>query len=211
VIDDAGQRIFTGSARVEATAMNTAGMSIVYTQTFLSSSNTDSADAARSLLLSPQLVLKNDNAFPTASAHVAFVSPFGRSGLGMRQSGRSTLGHEHVTWQGMSDQAAMIVRNPFYVGAQGLNAQQSAALAMTPFTASARAVVQLGSHFPSPYLVMPDDRLVLSVSKTRPAVLDGVSTFSGSLPHDVSLLAGDINVTLYGCHVCEGEEHHDLL
>lgn len=210
VIDDAGQGIFTGSARVEATAMNTAGMSIAYTQTFLSSSSADSAAAARSLLLSPQLVLKNDDTFPTASAQVAFVSPFGRSGLGMRQSGRSTLGHEHVTWQGMSDQAASIVRNPFYVGTQGLNAQQLAVLATTPFTASARAVVQLGSHFPSPYLVMPDDRLVLSVSKTRPAVLDGVSTFSGSLPHDVSLLAGDINVTLYGCHVREGEEHHDL-
>lgn len=211
VIDDKGNLSFTGSAHVEATALNTAGMSIAYVRTFLSSNNSDSAAAARQLLTTPDLVLKTDITFPTTSVKVASVSPFGRAGLGLRQSGRSIMGNEHVTWQGMTDQAATIVSSPFYVGSQGPDAQQEAALALPVFTASAAAVVQLGSYFPSPYLVTPEDRLVLSVSKVRPAVLDGPSTFSGSLPHDVCLLAGDVHVTLYGSHVREGAEFHDTL
>lgn len=211
VIDDHGSMNFTGSARVETTAMNTAGLSIAYVRTFLSSNNADSAAAARQLLTQPDLVLKTDVSFPTTSVQVAFMSPFGRAGLGLRPSGRSIMGNEHVTWQGMTDQVATVVKSPFYVGSQGPNAQQEAALALPVFTASAAAVMQLGSHFPAPYLLMPDDRLVLSVSKVRPAVLDGPTTFSGSLPHDMCLIAGDIDVTLYGSHVREGKEFHDAL
>lgn len=209
VIDDSGRSQFTGTVSVKAAALSTAGMGIVYRRAFDSSNGASNASACAQLLQqSPTLFLTSSSGFPTLTTQVGYVSPVGRGGTGLRQSGRSALGNEHVTWQGMSDQAALVVKNPLYVGPNGLNAQQVAALSSSTFAATASTVLQLGSYFPSPYLVMPGDRLVVSVSKTRPAFYGGSTWFSGST-HDVVLAPGNLNITLYGSQVLEGTEFHD--
>lgn len=67
----------------------------------------------------------------------------------------------------------------------------------------------------SPYLVLPGDKLSLTVSKTRPFCYQG-STPSGSLYfdpllHDIKLNTGSLNITLYGSLVSNGQEFHDTL
>ena len=86
------------------------------------------------------------------------------------------------------------------------------------------ANIDFGSSRPSPYLLHPGDKLVLSISKTRPAIsgskftmnvqpnsnadigradrLDSYSYFTGSMDgHDVLLNTGSINMSFYGSYI----------
>ena len=61
---------------------------------------------------------------------------------------------------------------------------------------------------------MPGDKLVLSVSKSRPfffSTLVPEPHTSGSIQHDIKLTTGSINITLYGSMVSYGREFHDPL
>lgn len=64
----------------------------------------------------------------------------------------------------------------------------------------------------SPYLLLPDDKLIFGVSKYRPIMSDILAargTLTGS--HDVWIDTGNINITLYGCQIRTDEEFHDTL
>ena len=66
----------------------------------------------------------------------------------------------------------------------------------------------------SPYLLLPGDKLVLSVSKSRPVFFSTKISSpytSGSIQHDIKLTTGSINITLYGSLVANGREFHDTL
>lgn len=92
----------------------------------------------------------------------------------------------------------------------------------------------VGADFPnfsankdSPYLINPGEKLVLAISKTRPAVsasghdipnataaLTGRSRLVRHVPligsvtgHDVTLATGSINITLYGSYVRQGSRY----
>jgi len=211
VVYDAGAHQFTGSVAIQAQALNTAGVDLIFRQSFTSTNHGNNAAAARRLLTqTPSLLLSASAGTSPSTVQVGYVSPFGRGGTGFQPAGRCVLGNEFVTWQGMPDDSGQTVANPLYLGPNGMSTQQSGALASGLFAATASAVVHLGTHFPAPYLVMPDDRLVLSISKTRPAIYGTGQWFSGST-HDVVLPAGRVNVTLYGSQVAAGAEYHDSL
>lgn len=204
---------FTGSVTVEATALSATGVVLKVSQQFTSGTAASNATNARAFLQKvPTLSLTNT---VSQSVTIASVSPLGRGGSGFQQAGRCVLGNEYVTVQGLSDQSGLTAHNPLYLGS-ALTTQMSAAMAAPGFSARAIAAVSLTSHYPSPYLVMPNDRIVLSVSKMRPFIYSAVSssqvpTLSGSLQHDIRLIPGNINVTLYGSELREGVEAHDTL
>ena len=212
VVSDAGGLQFTGSVAVQAQALNTAGIDLIYRRSFVSASHTFNSAAVRQLLTqTPTLLLSSSAGSAPTTVQVGYVSPFGRGGDGFQPAGRSILGNEFTTWQGMADNSGQTVANPLYLGSSSLSTQQSGALAGALFAATASAVIHVGSHFPAPYLVMPDDKLVLSISKTRPVIYGSSQWFSGSTSHDVLLPAGRVNVTLYGSQVAAGAEYHDSL
>lgn len=85
------------------------------------------------------------------------------------------------------------------------------------------------SHRRSPYLLNPGDKLVLAISKTRPVTnfvrgsvtgstnadiglgraekilkFDPNCTLTEVIPHDVTLITGSINISMYGSYVSDG-------
>ena len=220
VVSHDKRNAFTGSVTVQAEALSAAGIVLRYVRNFNSSSTTQNAQGIASLFSTPSLTLVPNAGFPATSVGVASVSPLGRAGTGFQQSGRAILGNEFVTFQGLPDPSGKTAANPF--ADVVLTAQQQALLASPPtgFKANAVAAISLVSHFPAPYLVLPGDKLVLSISKMRPVLFqphasDGTPTpstmFSGSTGHDVTLLTGTINMTLYGSQIQAGLEYHDTL
>lgn len=148
------------------------------------------------------------------------VNNLGRAGIGFQPSGRSVLGKEYAAIQGDD---VKYYTNPF--GEYGTSAIAAALQSrIARATGSAGALVYATSVIartkcrPSPYLIMPGDRLVLSVSKSRPVFFSTVATksgitykTSGSIRHDIKLTTGSINITLYGSLVANGSEFHDTL
>ena len=191
---------FTGSVSVQCQALSSVGNVLRVRLPALVGTQVQSLMTASSVI-----------SLPSATTSIAYISPFGRSGEGFQQAGRAILGNEHSTLQGLQDPTGATAPNPFYVGSAGLSAQFAATLAGGG-TFDVVAAIPLVSHFPSPYLFMPGDKLILSISKMRPFVFNcsgSNPTFSGSL-HDVNLTNGTINITLYGSLVQEGSEYHDL-
>lgn len=206
---------FSGSVQVKCAALSAVGVVAQYVVQFRTTGADDALATRRLMTEQPTLSLADSTSGIETNKIVAVsqFSPFGRGGSGFRASGRSVMGKESATFQGTQDRTGFTVPNPFYVGPNGLTAQNEATLSNTGAFgfAIAAATIQRSSHVPCPYLVMPGDQLVLSISKTRPIVYSRFgSGLSGSqLPHDVSLLPGNINITLYGSLVKEDAEYHD--
>lgn len=214
VVNPDGRQQFTGSVVVETTSLSTSGMLVKFVKDFTSgSAQQNSAGVSNLITKTPTLVLSDNPVAPQQFVKVAYPAPFGRAGLGFQQAGRCVLGNEFISFQGLDDQTGATAPNPF--SEASLTTQQIAALASGSFVARAAAVIPLVSHFQSPYLVMPGDKLVLSISKMRPFTYNstaaGAPAFSGSLLHDVVLAAGTINVTLYGSQIQAGVEFHDTM
>ena len=203
---------FTGSVVVQAEALSSAGLHLVYVKDFMTQGEAANRAAIRAYMTSTPTVTLTTNPQPPAQyTQIMSVAPFGRGGTGFQQSGRCILGNEYAALQGFADPSGRIIKNPFLTSS--LSTQQLAALNTSGFRGCMQTVIPVVSHFPSPYLVMPGDKLVLSISKTRPHLYgagNGVPQFSGS-NHDVVLKAGDINITLYGSLIQEGDEFHDTL
>lgn len=155
------------------------------------------------------------------STYIAYINNFGRGGSGFDPSGRSALGKEFTTYQEVTAQGK--IRNPFFISATlggastssytGIPTQFSGAIA-NGSTFRFEAAIPLESYRPSPYIVRPDDTLVLAISKTRPVFFGSQTPHpktSGSITHDVTLLTGTINMVLYGSLLREGKEFHDTL
>lgn len=216
VVNPDSSNHFTGSVQLRCEALSSAGV-VAYYYDQLADVTASVAAAITRLLSIPTLPLTasylNGSGLTT---FISNVSPLGRGGTGFAPSGRSVFGNELVTFQGLADQTGRTVPNPFYVGPQGLTPQQQAVLTPADSTLTGShiaAAIPVASHFASPYLVLPGDKLVLSVSKMRPYLFTGnlkTDAFSGSA-HDVNLMPGTINITLYGSLLQQGEEFHDTL
>ena len=209
---------FTGSISVRGAALSSVGSVLKYTQPFTAGAAADNVAGVTNFLTNvPTLVLKTSTA---QTVNFQSVSPFGRGGTGFEQAGRSILGNEYVTLQGnATDKTGKTIANPLYLSG-GLSSDQSALLAAaasTSFVGTVAAAIPVITHFPEPYLVMPGDELVLSISKMRPAVFAGIESSQipsftaslGSESHDFQLISGSINITLYGSEIKEGVEFHD--
>ena len=172
------------------------------------------------------------------NSSVTSIDPFGRGMTGFSPSGGSIFGGEYVTPQ----QPSKFVNNPYYIETQYersvmISDVTDALVHMLTTPGSSPKTIGamiVGADFPnfsankdSPYLVNPGEKLVLAISKTRPAVsasghdipdaasaLIGRSRLVRHVPltgsvtgHDVTLATGSINITLYGSYVRQGSRY----
>lgn len=143
------------------------------------------------------------------------INNFGRSCSGFEPSGRSILGKEFVTDQGDEN----YYDNPFFLYQDQNTLSNLKNLVNTNLEGPdsvvyATSLVPKSKSFTSPYLVFPDDRLILSISKSRPVFFSTLTSHpwtSGSIQHDIKLTTGSINITLYGSYVSNGKEYHSGL
>lgn len=219
----ASSATFTGSVSLDCEAQSSTGVVIRYERAWDGRAQPVSLTYITAsiiqLLQSPTVVLKtgghnvNNTYSDQVSVNIQSISPMGRSGAGFTPAGRAIFGNDVAT---LFNQASngLIAPNPFYISGT-IPAQFTAAFNTDShiLATTAVAAISLITNAPSPYLVMPGDQLTLSVSKMRPFVFQSSNpVFSGSnTGHDISLLAGNISVTLYGSLIQAGVEYHDNL
>jgi hypothetical protein len=120
------------------------------------------------------------------------------------------------------------IRNPLYSGytKASLPSIYTDQINSASFRFDAVSVYSTVDSRPSPYLMLPGDKLTISMSKTRPAIdraKDSGTQFqpfmgpSGARYNNyiltgshgtVMLNTGSINITVYGSYIQEGEEYH---
>jgi len=148
------------------------------------------------------------------SIRIAYIDPIGRGATGFEPSGRSIFGKEYV-----SITQSSLVKNPFHLTGSAYDALVTRCEA-AGIKISAVAAIPFMSHDKSPYLVMPGDKLVLAFAKSRPYIYHGsrasgsfrnvlAVTHSGSATHDVQLITGAINITLFGTFLRESAEYNN--
>jgi hypothetical protein len=232
--NQAGNYFYTGSVQLKCTAEISNGIlvrdSFVMAQGFDDSISSPDLNAAKNtldLLFSSSNLEFNDandgyNLFgetggPNGSnfrkTNILSINNFGRGAVGFEPSGRSVLGKEYTTFKHQSR-----YENPFYLY-QGTNTLTDLKNSLPGMGGGddviiASTIVNKSKSTASPYLVFPGDKLVLSVSKSRPvffSTLVSAPYTSGSIQHDIKLTTGSINITLYGSLVSNGREFHDTL
>jgi len=145
---------------------------------------------------------------------IVAANNLGRGGTGFEPSGRSMFGKEYVTSQGLSQGS---YSNVFYKYKDGNILSELIDIATTASPTPefyATSTINQQKTLTSPYLLFPNDRIVFSISKSRPYFFstEVASPYtSGSIQHDVKLSTGSINITLYGSLVSNGREFHDPL
>jgi len=232
--NQAGNYFYTGSVQLKCTAEISNGIlvrdSFVMAQGFdlddgESSPNLGAAKNTLDLLFSSSNLKFDVNLYslfgyvggPNGSnfrrTNILSINNFGRGALGFEPSGFSILGKEYTTFD-----YHPTYENPFYLY-QGTSTLTDLKNSLPGTGGGADVViasttVNRSKSIASPYLVFPGDKLILSVSKSRPiffSTLVSSPYTSGSLQHDVKLTTGSINITLYGSLVANGFEFHDTL
>jgi hypothetical protein len=216
----ASSAYFTGSAAVQCEAQSTAGAVINYRGNWFTPNDwTITSASLAGFFSSPTIKLGNSQTNVGGGVinkitKVASVAPLGRGGTGFEPAGRAVFGNDIYTLQTLADPSGLTISNPCYFSGalpdQFIATLNNSALANG---VNFNLAVPMLSHAPSPYLVMPGDQLVLSISKKRPFVYKTDGSFSGSLSggHDVTLSLGSVNITLYGSLLQEGTEYHETL
>jgi hypothetical protein len=233
VVDGGTNNAYTGSVVVPCTSLSSAGALVRLHRLFsitTGSVNSLVSDAILPILKNPRITLDliplttvmsgGTTLADFQAPAIAYVNPIGRGGTGFDPAGRCILGQELRTLQSLVDQSGLTAPNPFFTGSISAQFTQTFNNLGALPTVNMVSLVQLISHFPSPYLVMPGDRLVLSISKMRPFLYSAATgegappNFSGSFGatgHDIMLTNGTVNLTLYGSQVQAGVEYHDTL
>jgi len=156
------------------------------------------------------------------STLVKDIDPFGRNAKGSSPSGRSVFGKEYITFQKSQGQKGGSFPNPLFVSSSLIDfpTYLKDAIDESPTGFAVSTAIPLMSTVPSPYLVMPGDKLTLAISKMRPVLfsrgtnpLDStpLDIITGSYKHDVSISTGSIKITLYGSLLSSGIEYHQGL
>lgn len=254
VVPTGDDNTFTGSVLIKATSAVSNGIGRII-QVSYPVHGTDSVDyftpdtfvswITNTRLLAREFIQLNefDQYHASKEIFVSSIDPFGRGMTGFSPSGGSIFGKEYGTPQlGIE---GVTIKNPFYIADQ--NVRNSAISSMSssmedlanyvgrPLPSSEIGsltfVGDTNSFFtssPSPYLVNPGDKLVLAVSKCRPAVTssfhnvpattNGVHKgmnqlktalypYGADAGHDVTLSTGSINITFYGSYVRQGSRY----
>jgi len=213
---------FTGSVAVKCEAQVSNGVIVKLELAMTSSDVQANKSGVIDVFNTPQLPLVNRvTSHYSQSCYIAYVNNFGRGGTGFDPSGRSIFGKEFITSQLLNEKGR--IDNPFYLtGTKGGATSPLFNGVPTQYVNGITAgntfkfemALPLQNFQPSPYLVNPNDTLVLAVSKSRPVFLGSQTPLpktSGSIEHDVQLITGSINVVLYGCLLRENKEYHDTL
>lgn len=206
---------FTGSVSVKAEALISNGVLLKFSKEMVAEPSSEyptNRQAVLDLLDQPQLTLISGSGLYQHGYNIAYVNTFGRGESGLNPSGRSILGKEFATSQGIIKNGNK-VKNPFYTTGS-VRTQISASL-LSGNRFRAVAMIPLSAHFKSPYLALPGDKLILVFAKSRPFYYSnyelGGPESSGSIQHDVDLITGTIHLSLYGSMLREGKEFHDTL
>ena len=143
--------------------------------------------------------------------HIQQVSPLSRGTSKFEFNGNSILGGAIAY-----SNTETTITNPLYVSRSGsLPNAYKTAIDSAGFNFDAVSAYSTVDSRPSPYLIFPGDKLMFTISKTRPVIYkankydDGVTTYFGKYTltgsHDSFLLnTGSIDVTIYGSYVREG-------
>jgi len=149
------------------------------------------------------------------------VNNLGRAATGFGQSGRSYFGRDYTADSENS------YNNPFYlydkndVQTSLINKINEPTFTKIPKIFITQVHTDHSTKV-SPYLLLPGDKLSLTVSKTRPFTSSSIfpyvsgsdpftSTYFGNFEHDIKMSTGSINITLYGSLISDGVEYHDTL
>ena len=185
------------------------------------------------LLTSPTLIASGESEFnagdndsdtgvyPNRSTRIYLqqLSPLSRGTTGVEFSGNSILGGNIAYFNSERE-----VSNPLYYSASGsLSSEFKTKIDSANFAFEAISLYSLVDSRSSPYLIMPGDKLSISLSKTRPVIYKmfqtateggtgnsrvdtyGANTLTGS--HDTVMLnTGSIDITLYGSYIRGGVE-----
>lgn len=155
--------------------------------------------------------------FQSPRLYVQQISPICRGGAGINFSGNSILGGTIASFN-----AENSVKNSLYSSASGsLPSHYKSIIDSSDFCFESVTSYSLVDSFPSPYLVLPGDKLTLTFSKTRPSVYKMFEVASGGGYYStygnyqltgshgtVMFNTGSINMTIYGSYIKEGKEYH---
>lgn len=165
----------------------------------------------------------NNPAFYTLRAprtYVQQISPLSRGATGVEFNGNSILGGNIATYNLEST-----INNKLYIApSSSLPSDIKSKVDGAGFLFEAVTVYSTVDSRVAPYLIMPGDKLTLSISKTRPVIRKAVRT--GGIPAfggfgsryesyhltgshgTVMLNTGSIDITIYGSYVREGTEYN---
>lgn len=219
---------FTGSIEIRSKAEISNGVNIYFDDRRANVNTTSKFYNFASSLIS-QKYFK-----PTYSV-IGGVDAFGRASTGFSPSGGSIFGGEFVTSDTDSLTTDGAITNPYYIEDLNLRNQTLSSLADSfqeliggDKFVSAVGDVFIGSSKSSPYLVYPGEKLLLAISKTRPAMATMKVNFTtanlnegkaqlisssyyndlrGTQGHDIQLNTGIINMTFYGSYVRAGDSY----
>lgn len=225
---------FTGSVVVPTVAAISNGVVLGHTvratDFFPQPSSGDSqnwADAVIGLMTSSYINVDYSNELGSYFwSGIKSIDPMGRNAKGFKPSGRSVFGKEFETLQA---QDYSNLPNPLFVSSSfddfPLALKNVLDVGTNPgFQAYFQFAVPVSVTQPSPYLIMPGDKLTLSLSKMRPAIHTNgwypelpdeagfeIDPWRHGLRHDVWITTGSIKMTLYGSLLREEREFHDTL
>lgn len=242
-----GQNSFTGSVTLKTIASISNGISFIKMSKFGPPVSITSGSTYEEFLnknfseeYSSQntIAVKGDSTVGLTAIQLKGINPFGRGMTGFSPSGGSIFGGEYSTIKSEDFNSRNEYKNPFYISDEGARnssyLQVSASLFDGFDFSTKRMSIIMGSDFyignekESPYLVYPGEKLILSVSKHRPAIKNfkisidpsnyaiGKSNLLSSsyfnsitngIGHDVQLNTGSINMTLYGSYVRAGDSY----
>jgi len=144
------------------------------------------------------------------------VSPISRGATGINFNGNSILGGSIATLGENNFNNNLFVASTY----DELPTSYKNALLSSDFKFDAVSMMSSFKSRPSPYLVLPEDKITISISKTRPVLISyGSPIFDGSYEHytelymtgshsNVYLNTGSIKLTFFGSYVREGEEYN---
>lgn len=222
---------FTGSITVKSTANISNGVDIFCEQ---KASNINTSTKF-SNFTSP---LMTEKYYTFTYSAIGGTDAFGRSSTGFAPSGGSIFGGEYTTAGTDAQTTDGKLKNPFYI--ENENDRMSSLIEMiakggfsgSGLFISALCNVFIGSIKNSPYLIYPGEKILLAVSKSRPAMSEMKINFNtasdpncitegraqllsssyyndlyGAKGHDVQLNTGSINITFYGSYVRAGSSY----
>ena len=156
----------------------------------------------------------------TPRVYLQQVSPLSRGSAGFNFNGNSILGGNIASFN-----LEPVVKNPLYSGyatSAELSAKYTDQINSASFGFDAVSIYSTVDSRPAPYLILPGDKLTISMSKTRPVIHKAVDTGKGFVNSNaryetyiltgshgtVMLNTGSINITVYGSYIQEGTEYH---
>lgn len=231
---------FTGTVKAKLEASVSNGIDLIASINTFWNGTTQGKDAAKSYyanLLTQRYYKIGDSEISTQQLQLipADIDPYGRGMSGFSPSGGSIFGYEYNT--GGFTLSADKYQNPYYVSnvtrrnklinyihAYIDNYWTTYSSTPVVYTTSK---ISFSSNKSSPYLMNPGEKLVLAISKTRPALsgasfvipdaasantgtgyITAIYPLTGSVNgHDVQLATGSINITLYGSYVRNNSEY----